>query len=120
IIVFNQLYGDSRHFLNPLQDIQPPPSSVPLERVGGVRDLLKFAKYEMRRHQDSIQKTGLANVGDTAVDNHAGIQNFVRFLWRSFPPENSAKSRQVQQITFVGADHESYVRHQKQNEEFDE
>src|SRR5262245_17329493 len=102
IVIFNKLDGDSSHLLNSLQNVEPSPAAITLQRIGGVSHLLQFAQDKVRNYKNSVKKAGFANVGDTAVDDHASIENFVGLLGRSFAPEYSSKCGQVQEIAFLG------------------
>ena len=74
----------------------------------------------MRNDENAIEKSGLADVGYPAVDDDTRIEYLVRFLRRALPPEDASECWKVEQIAFVGADDESHIRHEEQNEQLDE
>ena len=51
------------------------PSPLALHRVGGIGHQLQLAQDELRNQQHSVHEMSLADVGDSAVDNHAGIEH---------------------------------------------
>src|SRR4051812_19122475 len=89
IVVFDKLDRDTRHLLNLLKNIQATPPAIALQGIGGICNLLKLAKHKMGNNQNSIEEARLANVGDTAVDDDAGIEYFVNLLYRPLAAENS-------------------------------
>ena len=72
-IVFNNLDTHGNDLLQTLQDIQPPPSAIAFEGVGGIGDQLQLAQHELRDHHHAVKEPRLRDVSDTTVDNHAGI-----------------------------------------------
>src|ERR1035438_6633006 len=55
-----------------------------------------------------------------AVDDDAGVENLVGLLARLLAAEDSAQSRQVQQVAFIGSDDQADVRHQEHDEDLQE
>ena len=55
-IVFQDLHVQLRHFLDALQDVQPAPAAIALERIRGVGHQLQFAQNELRDHQRAVQE----------------------------------------------------------------
>ena len=52
---------------------------------------LEFAQDELRDHEPAIQETSLGNIGDAAVDNYAGVQDFESLLARLLAAEVSSQ-----------------------------
>ena len=113
-ILFHDLHGKVRHFLNALQDIEPAPAAVALHGIGGIGDQLQLTQDELRNHQDAIEKAGFGDVGDAAIDNHAGVENLEGLLGRFFPAENTAQRRQVQHVALGGAHDQADISHEQQ------
>jgi len=70
-----------------VQYLQPPPSPLPLDRIGGIRDLLELLKHETGHHYLALQELGLEDVYHASVDDHAGIQerHFFRLVLPAQP-----------------------------------
>ena len=71
---------DARHLLDLLQDVEAAPAAVALQRVGGVGDELQLLEHELRDDERAVDEAGLADVGDAAVDDDAGVENLVALL----------------------------------------
>ena len=99
------------HLLNPLQNIETAAAAIAFQRIRRVGNLLQFPQDEMRNHENAVQKTRLADIGNPAVNDDARIENLVGLLRRTLAAENSAKSRKIQQIAFVRTNDQSDVRH---------
>ena len=54
--------------------VEAPAAPVALERIGGIGDLLELLQNELGDYQRPVHETRLANVGDAAVDDDAGIE----------------------------------------------
>src|SRR5262249_7811113 len=119
-IVLADLNGERSDLLQALGDVETTPAAVALERIGGVGDQLQFAKHELRGDHHAIEKAGFGNIGDAAIDDHAGIENLVALFELLLASENSAESRQVEQITLVCSDHQPDVGHQQHDHQFQE
>ena len=65
------------------ENVEPAAAPIPLDRIGAVGDLLQLAQHEMGHYQRPFQESGLADVGDAAVNDDAGVENFVGFPARS-------------------------------------
>ena len=65
----------------------------------------------MRNHNQPVEKTGLGDVGDAAVDDDAGIEDLVTLLARPLAAKDAAERRQIQQISLVRAHRQSHVGH---------
>src|ERR1700676_3369345 len=84
-VLFDDLNGELRHFLNALEDVEAAPTAVALHRIGGIRHQLQLMQHKLGDHEGSIDESGFNDVGDTAVDNHAGIQYFEGMLGTGLP-----------------------------------
>ena len=71
---------DARHLLDLLQDVEAAPAAVALERVGRVGDELQLLEHELRDDERAVDEARFADVGDAAVDDHAGVENLVAAL----------------------------------------
>src|SRR5208282_2128989 len=89
-IVFHDLDLDRSRFLQTLQDIEATASAIAFERVGGIGHQLQFAEHELRDYDQAVEKAGLGDVGDAAVNNDAGVENLVTFFARPFAAEGGA------------------------------
>ena len=57
IVVLDKLHSDPGHLLNSLKNIQAAAAAIALQRIGGIGNLLEFAKDKMGNHQDAIHET---------------------------------------------------------------
>ena len=51
---------------------------------------LQFAQYELRSDDDAVEKAGFGDVGNAAVDDHAGVEDLVAFLALLLAPKDTA------------------------------
>ena len=71
---------DAGHLLDLLQDVEAAAAAVALQRVGGVGDELQLLQHELRDDERAVEEAGLADVGDAAVDDDAGVEDAVALL----------------------------------------
>ena len=71
---------DAAHLLDLLEDIETAAAAVALHGVRRIGDELQFLQDELRDDQRAVEKAGLADVGDAAVDDHARIEDPVVLL----------------------------------------
>src|SRR5208283_3235665 len=116
-VVFHDLDLDRRHFLKTLQDVEAAASAIAFERIGGISHQLQFAEHKLRDHNQAVEETGF---GDVAVNNDTGIQYLVTLLARLFAAEDAAERRQIEQVAFVGADHQADVGHDQHDHDLQE
>ena len=76
--------------LHPIEDVQPPPAAGPLHGIGGVGDVLQLIKDKARNNQVALHETGVADIGNPAVDNDTGIENPVIADLLGRPPAEQA------------------------------
>ena len=119
-IVFDDLDLNGGGFLEALEDVETTASAIALEGVGGIGDELEFAKDELRDDDEAVEESGFGDVGDAAVDDNAGIENFKALLARLFASEDAAEGGQVEQIALVGADGQSDIGHDHHNHDLEE
>ena len=67
---------DFTHLLDPVQNVEPAPSSGPFQRVGGIGDVLQLFKDEMRHEKGAVEKSGFAEIRNPPVDDDAGVEQF--------------------------------------------
>ncbi len=113
-VVFHDLHGQVRHLLDALQDVQAAAAAVALHRIGRIGHQLQLAQHELRNHQHAVEETGFGDIGDAAVDDHAGVQNLERFLRALLAAEDAAQGRQVEHVALLGAHHQPHVGHPQQ------
>jgi hypothetical protein len=65
----------------------------------------------VRNDKDPVEKTRLTNVGNPAVNDNACIENLIGLLRRPLAAEDSAKSREIQEIALVRTDDQPDVCH---------
>src|SRR5439155_15961556 len=116
-VIFHDLHGDGSHFLDALHHVESAASAVALERIGRVGHQLQLAQHELRQHQDAIEKSGFGDIGNAAINDDAGVEDFVNLLALLFAAEDAAQRGEVQQVAFVGADDESHVGHQQHDQQ---
>ena len=61
--------------LHALQHVEAAASALPFRAVGGVGHDLQLAQHELRHHHHAVDKSGLGDIGDAPVDNHAGVEH---------------------------------------------
>src|SRR5262249_30638920 len=61
--------------LHSLEHIQAAPSAVSLHLVGAVGDVLQLLQYEARHDQFGIDHPRITNIGNSAINNYARIQD---------------------------------------------
>ena len=105
------MHCDSRHFLNPLKNVEAPPAAVAFQRVGRIGYLLQFTQDEMGYNENSVQKSSFTDIGNPSIDDDTGVQNFVGFLGRTLSSKHAPERGQVQQVPFIGADDKPDIRH---------
>src|SRR4029077_21242625 len=111
-IIFDNLNLQGCDFLQALQNVEAPATAVSFQRVGRVGHQLQFAEHELRGHDDAVEESRFSDVGDAAVDDDAGIEDFVAFLPLFFAAEDPTQRGEVQQVAFVGSDNQANVCHQ--------
>jgi hypothetical protein len=62
-----------RHFLDALQDFQAASAALAFQRIGGIGNKLELVQNELRDDYGSVEKLGVGDIGDAAVDDHAGV-----------------------------------------------
>src|SRR5439155_12180813 len=90
-IVFYNLYLQSSNFLKSLQNVETTPATIALKRIGRIGHQLQLAEHELRNYDHTVKKAGLGNVGNAAIDDHAGVKNFVALLRLLFAAEDTAQ-----------------------------
>src|SRR5262249_38453488 len=119
-IIFDDLDLQAGSLLKPLQNVQTAPSAVPLQRVRRICDELQLPKHELRDYNCAVQKPGFADIRNSAIDNGAGVENFVSSPTLLLPAKHAAHGREVEQIPFVGPHSQADIRHQQHDEDFEE
>ena len=69
--------------LHAVQNVQTPSSPRPFHGVRGIGNVLQLVQNEARHDQIALQKSGVRNVGDPAVNDDAGVDdaNVAAVLW---------------------------------------
>src|SRR4029077_3377060 len=80
-IILHDLHVEMGHFLDALQDIETAAAAIALHRIRRIRDQLQFPQNELRDHQHAVEKSGFSDVGDSTINDHAGVQNLECLLW---------------------------------------
>src|SRR5260370_29203480 len=70
----------------PLQNFEAAPATVAAHAVGRVGDMLQLFEHEARAHRHASDEAGLADVGDAAVDDRAGVHQDAVGLPRGLAP----------------------------------
>ena len=73
-----------------------------------------------RRPRLRLRESGLSDIGYSAVDDDAGIEDLVALLALLLTAEDAAESGQVQQISLVRSDDQSHVGHEQHHENLQE
>ena len=69
---------------------------------------------ELRDHQHAVEKTGLRDIGNAAVDDHAGIQNLVVVPDCPSPRRKRRPRAQIQQLALGRAGDRAEIDEQQQ------
>jgi hypothetical protein len=109
--------------LNALQDFEATAAALAAQAVRGVGDSLQFVQDELRYQQGAIEKVGFADVGNAAVDENAGVQEFAvrvdgRSAWAQ--TEERVQRSGLKRAKFARAEHDAGVAEAEQNGIFDE
>ena len=62
--------------LDTLQNIQATSSTIPFDRIRRTSNVLEFFEDKLRHNQRPLQEPCLTDIGDTAINDHARIENF--------------------------------------------
>ena len=106
---------DAGHLLDLLQNVEAAAAAIALQRVGGVGDELQLLEDELRNHQRAVEEPGLADVGNAAVDDHAGVENAIALL-RAGVTEEPGQTLRLEPLPFPGAHDDAEIRKDEQDE----
>ena len=106
---------DAGHLLDLLQDVEPAPAAVALQRVGGVGDELQLLEHELRDDERAVEEAGLADVGNPAVDDHAGVEDAVALL-RPGVAKERRQPRRLEPLAFPRPHDDPEIREHQQDE----
>ena len=110
---------DAGHLLDLLEDVEAAAAAVALERVGRIGDELQLLQHELRDHERAVEKPGLADIGDPAVDDDAGIEDAVALL-RPGVAEQADQPLGLQPLPFARAHDDPEVGEDEQDEAVEE
>ena len=82
-IILRNAHLHVAHLLDAVQNIEPPPAPGPLERIGGIGNVLQFLQDELGDDDRSVEELCFADVGNPAVDDHAGVHDLDVLLRRA-------------------------------------
>ena len=116
-VIFHNLHVEVRHFLDTLQDVEASPAAIALHGVRRIGHKLQLAEHKLRYHQHAVEKTGLGDVGNAAIDDDAGVQNLEGFFQTLFAAEHTAQGGQVQHVALVGPHHQANIGHPEHQED---
>src|SRR5579884_323712 len=119
-VILDDLHLKLRQFLDALQDVQAAAAAVAFQGIGGIGDQLQLTQHELRDYQRAVEEAGFDDVGDTAVDDDAGIENFKAGARGVFAAEETTESGQVEHVALAGAHHQADVRHPEEQRDFEE
>src|SRR5262249_2982832 len=89
-VILHDLNLQICYLLEALQDVEAATPAVSFEGIGRVSDQLQLTQHELRSHDDAVEKASLGNIGDSAIDDHAGVQDLVALLGLLLAAKNSA------------------------------
>ena len=100
--------------LHSVQNVQPPPAPRPLHGVGGIGNVLQLVENKARHDQVALQKTGVRNVGDPAVNDDAGVDdaNIAAVLLL-------AQTEKTELFDFLGPDQKAEIGHDARQQRVD-
>ena len=102
VILLDNLHRDPGDRLYLLQDIESAAAAVTLGRIRAVGDLLQLAQHKVGNHQGPFQKSRLADVRHTPVDDNACVEHLAG-LPDTVVGEKSSKRRQVEILSLIGS-----------------
>ena len=103
--------------LHALQHIQAAAAALALGAVGRVGHYLQLAQHELRNHEHAVDKSRFGDVGDAAVDDHAGIQYLGAAARGLVAGKDGIERRRVQQIALVCAHQQAHVGHEQKDKD---
>ena len=107
---------DAGHLLDALQDVETAAAAVAAQRIGRIGDLLQLLEHELRNDERAVDEAGLADVGDAAVDDDAGVENSVAALLLRLRPEQPRDPLWLEPLAGLRAEHEADVGQREKNE----
>ncbi len=119
-ILSHDLHLQMRHFLNALQHVEPAPAAIALHRIGRIGHHLQLVQHELRDHQNAVEKTGIGDIGDAAVDDDAGVEDLLIGAAVRLGAEQAAQRGQIQQIALGRAGDRADVGKQQQADDLSE
>ena len=111
---------EAGHLLDALQDVEAAAAAVAAQRIGRIGDLLQLLQHELRHDERAVDESGLADVGDAAVDDDAGVENSVAALRLRSRPEQAGEPLGLEPLARFRAEHEADVRQREQDERVEE
>ena len=75
-IVLDNFHPDVVILLNVIENIESPTTPCAFQRIRRIGNMLEFLQNKLRNDELSLHETGFTQVGDTAVNDHARIQQF--------------------------------------------
>src|SRR5436190_5612513 len=120
IVVLDKLDSDAGHLLNALKNVEPAPSTIPLQGISGVRNLLQLPKNKMRNNKHAVEKSSLADIGDTPINDDACVENLIDPLVRALTAKNTTECREVKEVALVRPHHQPHIGHQEKDKNGDE
>ena len=80
---------------------------------------LQLLQHELRDDERAVEEPGLADVGDPAVDDHAGVEDLVAAL-RAGGAEQAQQPRGLEPFAVLAAEHQAQVGQGDQHEAVEE
>ena len=91
---------------NATESLESSAASRTAGGIAGVCDKLQFVQHELRDHDDSFYKSVVDQIGDSAVDDHAGVEHDHVF-WFVLGSESDVGNQQGK-ILFVASNGENH------------
>ncbi len=114
IILIGNLHIEVRHLLNALEDFEAAAPPLALEGIGGIGDELEFAQDKLGDQKHTVEKVGLTDVGDAAVNDHAGVEQLDDGAGGVLGIKQPAHGVEIERVAFGRADQRANVPQQEQ------
>ncbi len=110
-IVLHDFDFEVRHLLDALEDFEPSAAALALQAVRGIGYELQFVQHELRQEQHTLEEVHLADVGDSPVDDDAGIEDLGLAAAAMLAAKQAAERLKIQHIALVRADNQTDIGH---------
>src|SRR6185437_7875723 len=87
---------------------------------GGICNHLQFVQNELGDDESAVEKAGVGDVGDAAVDDDAGVQNHLILAGVGFGSEETAERGEVEKLSLGSSGDRADIGEEEHANDFDE